>query len=325
MFKLKYFLIVTILLITAGSQDTCAKVRELVYELTTSARPTERFSDLPYGIVVSTNCYTDNSRIYDSSEMPQKLQKKIEKSISFNFKPNVADFFNESFKRYVRNIGLARGANKNSDFYLRAILREYKVVDNVTSAKCIVTIQWELENPSHRMVLDGIAKGRYSMSPGQNIADALDKAYTRALEDICWDEIATELQRTSETIKHADMEQQKQVTGDGDTALEHTIIRWYIISSPAGADVSWRVVSSTPDVKNTNASYIGTTPYETTESFDIRGLKLSNSGNVQIEITCEKPGYLPQRRRFNLRQAIEQREISAKFNLVRDNDSRNDE
>ncbi|MEF2644025.1 MAG: hypothetical protein U0M50_08195 [Paramuribaculum sp.] len=39
---------------------------------------------------------------------------------------------------------------------------------------------------------------------------------------------------------------------------------------------------------------------------------------MQIEITCEKPGYLPQRRRFNVRQAIDQKEISAKFNLVRE-------
>ncbi|MDE6742110.1 MAG: hypothetical protein K2J58_07245, partial [Muribaculaceae bacterium] len=98
----------------------------------------------------------------------------------------------------------------------------------------------------------------------------------------------------------------------------HTVIRWYIQSSPQGADVSWRVVSSTPDVANTNSNFVGTTPYESTESFDIRGLTYNNSGNVQIEVSCEKPGYLTQRKRFNLRQAIDQKEISAKFNLVKD-------
>lgn len=118
--------------------------------------------------------------------------------------------------------------------------------------------------------------------------------------------------------RRPDLERNRSVDGDGDTALEHTIIRWYIISAPMGADVSWRVISSTPDVKNTNATYIGTTPYETTEAFDIRGLRYQNSGDVQIEITCEKPGYLPQRRRFNVRQTIDQKEISAKFNLVRE-------
>lgn len=32
----------------------------------------------------------------------------------------------------------------------------------------------------------------------------------------------------------------------------------------------------------------------------------------------EEAGYVTQRRRFNLRQAIDQKEISAKFNLVKE-------
>ena len=114
------------------------------------------------------------------------------------------------------------------------------------------------------------------------------------------------------------MEGNKKVTGEGNTALESTIIRWYIDSSPKGADVSTRVVSSTSDVKNTNQNYVGSTPYETTEAFDIKGLTFNNSGDVQIEVTCEKAGYITQKKRFNLRQAIEQKEISTKFNLVKD-------
>lgn len=146
------------------------------------------------------------------------------------------------------------------------------------------------------------------------VSEALDKAYSKALADMDWNGIAGYLQ----VHRRANQEAQRKVQGDGNTALEHTVIRWFIASTPSGADVSWRVISSTPDVKNTNLTYVGTTPYETTEPFDIRGLNLENSGNVQIEITCEKSGYLVQKKRFNLRQAIEQREISAKFNLVKD-------
>ncbi len=109
-----------------------------------------------------------------------------------------------------------------------------------------------------------------------------------------------------------------KVTGSGKSSLESTVIRWYIVSSPAGADVQWRVVSSTQDVKNTNQNYLGSTPYESTETFDIMGLTYENSGNVQIEISCEKMGYITQRKRFNIRQAIDQKEISSKFNLVKD-------
>ncbi len=63
---------------------------------------------------------------------------------------------------------------------------------------------------------------------------------------------------------------------------------------------------------------MGSTPYETTETFDVKGLTFNNSGNVQIEVVCEKPGYIAQKKRFNLRQAIEQKEISTKFNLVKE-------
>lgn len=104
----------------------------------------------------------------------------------------------------------------------------------------------------------------------------------------------------------------------GNTALGTTVIRWFIESTPRGADVYTRIVSSTPEVKNTNSNFIGSTPYESTETFDVSGLTYNNSGNVQIEVSCEKAGYVTQRRRFNLRQAIDQKEISTKFNLIKE-------
>lgn len=96
------------------------------------------------------------------------------------------------------------------------------------------------------------------------------------------------------------------------------VIRWAILSNPNGAEISWRIVSATPKVKNTNSNYIGTTPYETTEAFNIKGLSKSNSYQVQIEICCEKEGYASQIKRFNLGQVLEQCEISTKFNLIKD-------
>ena len=81
------------------------------------------------------------------------------------------------------------------------------------------------------------------------------EAYTRAMEDIDWPRIAYFLKKSD---RAAD-EKNKKVTGAGNTALESTVINWYIESSPKGADVNWRVVSSTPDVKNTNSKYLGST------------------------------------------------------------------
>ncbi len=112
---------------------------------------------------------------------------------------------------------------------------------------------------------------------------------------------------------------QERVTRDnaGGTELERTIIRWYIDSEPRGARVFWRVISSVPsEVKNTNETYLGSTPYEETRPFNILGLTYDNSRDVTIEITIRKAGYMDQVKRFNVRQAIDQQEISSFYDLV---------
>ncbi|MDE6507082.1 MAG: hypothetical protein K2L04_01260 [Alistipes sp.] len=103
----------------------------------------------------------------------------------------------------------------------------------------------------------------------------------------------------------------------GQSALEQTIIRWFFDSDPRGARVYWRVISSVPaEVKNTNETYLMTTPFEETRSFNILGLTYENSRDVQIEIKVSKKGYEDQIKRFNVRQAIDQQEISGFFELV---------
>lgn len=103
----------------------------------------------------------------------------------------------------------------------------------------------------------------------------------------------------------------------GTSALERTIIRWFFDSAPQGAQVYWRVISSIPaKVKNTNENYMGTTPYEETRSFNILGLTYENSRDVQIEVKIKKRGYYDGVKRFNVRQAIDQQEISSFYDLI---------
>lgn len=113
----------------------------------------------------------------------------------------------------------------------------------------------------------------------------------------------------------------ERVTRDraGQTSLEKTVIRWFFESDPQGARIMWRVVSNVPDeVKNTNELYLGTTPYEETRSFNIIGLTESNARDVQIEIKLKRKGYMDQVKRFNVRQAIDQQEISSFFEMVKE-------
>jgi hypothetical protein len=115
-------------------------------------------------------------------------------------------------------------------------------------------------------------------------------------------------------------EAQSMVTRDapGQTSLERTIIRWNFDSEPRGARIFWRVISSIPDqVKNTNELYLTTSPYEETRSFNILGLTYENSRDVVIEVKMTAPGYADQVKRYNVRQAIDQQEISGFFDLVK--------
>jgi hypothetical protein len=145
----------------------------------------------------------------------------------------------------------------------------------------------------------------------------LNEVYTQVLEKINWHKIASFLKEDSRPKQLAKEEPRKEVEGYGNTALENTIVRWDVQSRPQGADVFWRVVSKTPSVKSTNNKYLQTTPYEATKSLDIRGLSYENSGDVRIILRCEKEGYYPQEKEFNVRMIIDQEEISAFFKLVK--------
>lgn len=102
-----------------------------------------------------------------------------------------------------------------------------------------------------------------------------------------------------------------------DTQFSNTIIRWFFDSDPRGARIFYRVISNVPnEVKNTNESYLTTTPLEETKSLNIPGLTYENSANVVIEIKVTKRGYEEQVKRYNVRQALDQQEISGFFELV---------
>lgn len=134
--------------------------------------------------------------------------------------------------------------------------------------------------------------------------------------------------KPSETTLTVNQERQRVDRNNaGNTDFEKTIIRWFFDSDPRGARVFWRVISSVPaEVKNTNETYMTTTPIEETRSFNINGLTYANSRDVTIEIKVCKKGYEDQVKRFNVRQALDQQEISGFFELVpKDNGSSRDD
>ena len=288
-------------------------------ELPTRADVSRRYGNLDYGIRIQVNSDVRARDIVNTNDLPSKETADFP---AVEMISSLTESVGQFLDSYATGLGMKVASSANTDFVLkvsirdfRLRIRDYNLKKKVFSSSAAMVINWELFSPENELVISSTTStGRGNARSRDAIVQPLVESFEQALSGIDWDRIASQLK----IAKTAKQEKNKEVSGMGNSALEHTVIRWYIVSSPQGADVSWRVVSSTPDVANTNSNFVGTTPYESTESFDIKGLSYNNSGNVQIEVSCEKAGYLTQRKRFNLRQAIDQKEISAKFNLVKE-------
>ncbi len=203
---------------------------------------------------------------------------------------------------YVKSMGLTE-MSAGEDYILRITIDKTDI--NLFSNAVSLTLNVVLSDASGKVVFT-----QQSLSENENI----NECYTVALEQIDWNRIASFLK----VEKLAKKEPNKQVEGLGNTALEQQIVRWDIQSRPQGADIFWRVVSKTPEVKSTNNKYLMTTPYEATKAIDIKGLTYQTASNVRIILRCEKDGYMPQEKEFDVRMIIDQEEISAFFRLVKE-------
>lgn len=275
-----------------------------------------KYVNLDYGIRLNIR----DERASHKQNILYKHDNHLTSKPEVNVYPDVVSFVSESMKRYMRTMGFNLDSDISTDYLFNVRIKDYNVsyLSGIGwSGTVIMTVS--INDNSNQLVYPNVEiVGRETkQSSGNNYyvaSEVINTAYINALKDIDWDKIAYLLKRADTPSQ----EKNKQVTGDGNTALEHTIISWEVTSRPAGADVYWRILSSTPDVKNSNKNYKSTTPYESTESFDIKGLTYNNSGDVQIEILCEKPGYLPQKKVYNVRAALDQKSINAHFTLVKD-------
>ena len=210
---------------------------------------------------------------------------------------------------YAHSMGL-KEISPNTDYRLFVTIEKADFDNGTGSVEISVSLKdahgTEVFSQRH------ISSSDFAAYSANHVNRTLSFAYTKALEQINWNRIASFL-RVEQLPKE---EPDKQVQGYGYTAMEQTIIRWDVQSRPQGADVFWRVVSKTPEVKSTNNKYIMTTPYEATKTLDIRGLTYQTSGDVRIILRCEKDGYYPQEKEYNVRMILDQEEISAFFRLV---------
>ncbi len=318
--KIFFALLVLFTIQSCGSSKTIVKEPtklDIRLNLTKDSEP-NKFVDLDYGIILNVRDSRASTKMLKMYDATRALSVTSKPQVSVY--PDVTSFVRESTRRYMRNMGFDLDADISTDYYLSIQIKEYNVSYlSGIGWSGLIQLGVEVFDSNRKQVYPNItAVGRANVNGSSTssalASEAINNAFVVALEDIDWEKIAFLLKKAD----NPSFEKNKKVTGEGNTALESTVIRWYIESAPRGADVYTRVISSTSDVKNTNQTYVGTTPYETTETFDIKGLTYNNSGNVQIEVICEKAGYITQKKRFNIRQAIDQKEISTKFNLIKD-------
>ena len=168
------------------------------------------------------------------------------------------------------------------------------------------------------MVPPGGIESEFMLHFTENSREKARQRPTYTREEIVQESSSVENKSDDPTIPQNSAKEMVSRDNPGNTTLEKTIIRWAFDSDPQGARVYWRVISSIPEqVKNTNETYLMTTPYEETRAFNILGLTYENSRDVTIEVKVTKQGYYPQVKRFNVRQAIDQQEVSSFFDLVK--------
>ena len=317
---MKKSILVTAVALIAILVSSCGSKKQVVatpqvrtFNLALVSNPqADKYANLEYGIRLNVQDVRANKRvihIFDASATSIPAAQT---------NPSISSFVPESMRRYMRTMGFNLDADIATDYLMQIDIKEYHV-DYLSGIGWNGTVIMDLKVSDHNRTLvyptvevSGRANVSGSSESVQAANLALNKAYANALADIDWDRIAFFLHRANSPKDEAN----KKVTGEGNTALEHIAVHWNVNSRPQGADVSWRVISQTPEVKNQNYKYLETTPYEGTETINIKGLTYNNAGNVQIEIKCEKKGYYSQTKKLDILSIIDDNDVSYMFRLV---------
>lgn len=274
--------------------------------------PADKYANLDYGIRVNFQDTRANNHLI------QKYDASATYLPDIQVNPSISSFVPESMRRYMRTMGFNLDADVATDYLMQVDLKEFHV-DYLSGIGWNGTVIMNVKVFDHNRTLvypSVEVSGRASTYASSTAFDAanrvINEAYANALADVDWDRIAFFLHRATSPKQEAN----KQVKGEGDTALEHIVVHWNVNSRPQGADVEWRVISQTPEVKNQNYKYLETTPYEGSETINIKGLTFNNSGLVQIEIKVSKKGYYTQTKKYDVRSLLDDNDVSYMFRLV---------
>lgn len=302
-----------------GARTPAATIPNGTLQLTVLKEPkADRFANLGYGIRISFLDDTNGSNLvhlYDASatQKPQMSPNPVPKQ-----------FFPNAFRQYMRTMGMNVDADPATDYIMEITLEEFHC-DYLSGIgwNGVVMMNLKVLDHTQKVVYPSVEIMGTSSTQGSayslGLANlVLNQAITNAFEDIDWDRIAFYLNKPIEEKKNVIAAKEQVEAEKAKKDLTKRIIYWSINSRPEGADVYWRVVSSSDEVNNQNSKYLDTTPYEANQALNIKGLTEENASDVQIVIRVEKDGYMPQTKKFNVQAIEDDREIVAFFKLVKE-------
>lgn len=303
--------LLTLFSVESGAKKVVAPTRATLNLALTTMPQANKYANLAYGIRLNVRDDRANQRliqVYDGGSTTSLPEAQSN--------PAVMAFVPESTRRYMRTMGFNLDADVATDYLLQMYVAEFHV-DYMSGVGWYGTVIMRIEVKDHNQTLvypNVEIEGRASVSGSPydfSVANnAINQAYANALADIDWDRIAFFLHRAKEEKASNSKE------NDGNAPLDQVTVHFNIDSRPRGADIYWRVVSQTPEVKNQPYKYLQTTDYESTETLNIKGLTRANAGNVQIEIKVEKDNFYPKSTKLSVLSLIDDNDVSKMFKLV---------
>lgn len=311
--NLLVFFLASLAVICQAAKKPVASIPNGTVNLSVIKNPTaDKFANLGYGIRIS---FLDNRSNVNLVHMYDASATQIPQMIS---NPAPKQFFPSALRQYMRTMGFNVDSDPATDYIMEVTLNEFHC-DYMSGIgwSGIVMMNLKVLDHNQKVVYPSVeiegratqAGSAYSIGVANFV---LNQAIIAAFEDIDWDRVAFYLNKSQEDTNT--QTSQAPIKKD----ISKKLLYWSIDSRPAGADISWRVVSATDEVNNQNSKHLDTTPYEATQALTIKGLTEENASDVQIIIRVEKDGYMPQTKKFNVQSILDENEIIAFFKLVKE-------
>ncbi len=223
--KTKYISNAFLMLAMIGIMTSCISVPkmgnktiEVPLVVSNQSVPTT-YRNLEKTVRLNVTSSVTGDAIYDDSNLPKSTRLFLPQYV---FIPSVRDFVIDATTSYMQRMRF--DITPTGDFRFDVDIKTFKMewIDK-QSVECKVVINYKLlDGTGQTIVPSSTASSLIRLASTEQFGNGLGRAYAEALNKVNWDRIAKCLM----IAKSPTQEGNAQVTGAGDTAPQHTVIRW---------------------------------------------------------------------------------------------------